>query len=106
MKFACNKILTIILIEVKECICCSIEESLETPKMSFANPGRWARLRSMLKKTNTRSVLSPLFYTQSVNTVRREEIEFDFKAYMLQKVNTVNRALDAAIELREPKKLH
>jgi len=57
-------------------------------------------------KTHTRSLLSPLFHTRSVNTVRRQEIEFDFKAYMLQKINTVNRALDAAIELREPKNIH
>jgi len=54
----------------------------------------------MLMKTNTRSLLSPL------DTVRREETGFDFKAYMQQKVNTVNRALDAAIELKEPKKIH
>jgi len=57
-------------------------------------------------KTHTRSLLSPLFHTRPVNTVRRQEIDFDFKAYMLQKVNTVNRALDAAIELREPKNIH
>ncbi|XP_022634843.1 heterodimeric geranylgeranyl pyrophosphate synthase large subunit 1, chloroplastic-like [Vigna radiata var. radiata] len=68
--------------------------------MSFANFGRWARLRSMLMKRNTRSLLSP------PDTVRREEIGFDFKAYMQHKINTVNRALDAAIELKEPKNIH
>nr|KYP66716.1 hypothetical protein KK1_013022 [Cajanus cajan] len=31
---------------------------------------------------------------------------FDFKAYMLHKANTVNQALDAAIALRDPEKIH
>ncbi|KAJ1415281.1 Polyprenyl synthetase [Sesbania bispinosa] len=31
---------------------------------------------------------------------------FNFEAYMLDKANTVNRALDAAIALKEPEKIH
>ncbi|BAU00131.1 hypothetical protein LR48_Vigan06g041100 [Vigna angularis] len=39
--------------------------------------------------------------------VRIPEIEdFDFKVYMLHKAHTVNQALDAAIALRDPEKIH
>ncbi|XP_031253139.1 geranylgeranyl pyrophosphate synthase, chloroplastic-like [Pistacia vera] len=31
---------------------------------------------------------------------------FDFKSYMLQKGNSVNQALDAAVSIRDPKKIH
>jgi geranylgeranyl diphosphate synthase type II len=31
---------------------------------------------------------------------------FDFKSYMLQKANSVNKALDAAVSLKEPAKIH
>nr|AGU91431.1 geranylgeranyl pyrophosphate synthase [Chrysanthemum boreale] len=34
------------------------------------------------------------------------ESEFDFKSYMVQKANTVNQALDDAVPIREPKKIH
>ncbi|XP_027362694.1 geranylgeranyl pyrophosphate synthase, chloroplastic-like [Abrus precatorius] len=41
------------------------------------------------------------------DTVRDEEIQdFDFKAYMIQKANTVNQALDQAISLKDPEKIH
>ncbi|TKY70484.1 Geranylgeranyl pyrophosphate synthase [Spatholobus suberectus] len=44
------------------------------------------------------------------DTVRTEEIEgppnFDFKAYMFNKVSTVNQALEAAIVLKKPEKIH
>ncbi|XP_061374453.1 geranylgeranyl pyrophosphate synthase, chloroplastic-like [Gastrolobium bilobum] len=44
------------------------------------------------------------------NTVRGNEVEekpnFNFNAYMLDKANTVNQALDAAIAMKEPEKIH
>ncbi|KAL0332501.1 UNVERIFIED_CONTAM: Heterodimeric geranylgeranyl pyrophosphate synthase large subunit, chloroplastic [Sesamum calycinum] len=51
---------------------------------------------------------------QTVDNCRRQEIreeespvsKFDFKAYMLEKIGVVNQALDAAVPLRDPVKLH
>ncbi|KAL0378092.1 UNVERIFIED_CONTAM: Heterodimeric geranylgeranyl pyrophosphate synthase large subunit, chloroplastic [Sesamum radiatum] len=51
---------------------------------------------------------------QTVGECRRQEIreeespgsEFDFRAYMLEKIGVVNRALDAAVPLRDPVRLH
>ncbi|KAL0449984.1 UNVERIFIED_CONTAM: Heterodimeric geranylgeranyl pyrophosphate synthase large subunit, chloroplastic [Sesamum latifolium] len=51
---------------------------------------------------------------QTVDECRRQEIreeespgsEFDFKAYMLEKIGVVNQALDAAVPLRDPLILH
>ena len=95
----------------------------KTPEMSSVNNlgTLLARLTSML---NTRSPLIPCFHTLRTVPVspKREwpklfssvkstlpfssAPNFDFKAYMLDKINTVNRALDAAVALREPRKLH
>ncbi|PIA52528.1 hypothetical protein AQUCO_01000420v1 [Aquilegia coerulea] len=36
----------------------------------------------------------------------QKEMSFDFKAYMLQKGNFVNQALDNAVTLKEPQKIH
>ncbi|XP_003554194.2 geranylgeranyl pyrophosphate synthase, chloroplastic-like [Glycine soja] len=43
---------------------------------------------------------------RAIKEHEEERPNFDFKAYMLDKINTVNRALDAAVALREPRKLH
>lgn len=34
------------------------------------------------------------------------ELQFDFKSYMVEKANSVNLALDAAVSLKEPLKIH
>nr|QEY10179.1 barbata geranylgeranyl diphosphate synthase [Scutellaria barbata] len=51
--------------------------------------------------TTTRSLShSPIF------SVKANPTEFDFKSYMLEKISMVNQALEAAVPVREPIKLH
>ncbi|KAL2498419.1 Heterodimeric geranylgeranyl pyrophosphate synthase large subunit 1 [Abeliophyllum distichum] len=46
---------------------------------------------------------SPVSYRTNFDGDRTK---FDLKAYMLQKINVVNKALDAAVPLRNPTKIH
>ncbi|KAK7307560.1 hypothetical protein VNO77_40745 [Canavalia gladiata] len=100
--------------------------------MSSANLGTWAC--PSLHTTNIPSTLNPFLHTlkmlpitpkqgraklitscsplsvSAVLTVKAKEIEdtqnFNFEVYMLQKANTVNQALDAAIAIKDPEKIH
>ncbi|KAF7809748.1 geranylgeranyl pyrophosphate synthase, chloroplastic-like [Senna tora] len=102
--------------------------------MSSVNLGSWARPSSMLNQVNRsrsptfalfnglrkspisfitpKSRTHPISSSSSVseNAVADSEEEdkptFNFKAYMLEKANKVNQALDAAVALREPEKIH
>ncbi|MED6208314.1 hypothetical protein PIB30_043853 [Stylosanthes scabra] len=67
------------------------------------------------KKVNQRFYPSPSFSVSAVLTnedvlkgenTQREKPAFNFKSYMVNRANTVNQALDDAVSLREPLKIH
>jgi len=90
---------------------------LSTPSpLFFTPPSRTLTL--LLNPTKPQTSKLSSFHSLSVSavpakvdtTVKIAEIEdppnFDFKVYMLHKAHTVNQALDAAIALRDPEKIH
>ncbi|KAF8377950.1 hypothetical protein HHK36_031339 [Tetracentron sinense] len=81
------------------------------PSYSMFNPP-WIRSRSisLLSPRTSRSI--PSYISASTVLTKDDEIQnetpatFDFKAYMLQKGNSVNQALDQSVSLKEPQKVH
>ncbi|KAK8587053.1 hypothetical protein V6N13_086060 [Hibiscus sabdariffa] len=66
---------------------------------------------SPLKKANFTSLPSVACVLTKEEIVKEEEKDpqkpiFDFNSYMLEKADTVNQALDSAVSLREPIKIH
>ncbi|WOH11778.1 hypothetical protein DCAR_0831270 [Daucus carota subsp. sativus] len=47
----------------------------------------------------------PYYSTRSISSAHNTKITFDFKSYMLEKSNKVNKALDAAVSLQDPIKI-
>ncbi|XP_050204993.1 geranylgeranyl pyrophosphate synthase, chloroplastic [Mercurialis annua] len=52
--------------------------------------------------SSPRNSISAIAYKEDNKTIQ----EFDFKNYMLQKAYSINQALDSAVSLREPAKIH
>ncbi|KAI9113655.1 hypothetical protein K1719_015582 [Acacia pycnantha] len=87
-----------------------------SPSLLLFNGLRKLPISFIPSKSPSHGVSSPCFPSFSVsavltkeNTVKGSEEEkpgFNFDAYMLEKANKVNQALDEAIALREPEKIH
>lgn len=71
-------------------------EPLKTVPVSFisAKPKRPISVSAVLTKEET------------MKEEDNPKPSFNFKSYMLQKANSVNQALDAAVSLQEPRKIH
>ncbi|KAJ6413094.1 hypothetical protein OIU84_005997 [Salix udensis] len=103
--------------------------------MTSVNLGPWVQITSVINKdTRSRSrpmsnFFSPGHKTLQIPSIHRKQRKpmssicavltkeettqedqhrptFDFKSYMLQKANSVNKALDTAVSLKEPAKIH
>ncbi|KAJ6916078.1 geranylgeranyl pyrophosphate synthase [Populus alba x Populus x berolinensis] len=102
--------------------------------MTYVNLGSWYQTSIINKDTGPRSIpisknLSPGSKSLQIPSVHQKQRKpmssicavlakeetlqedqrkptFDFKSYMLQKANSVNKALDAAVSLKEPAKIH
>ncbi|KAF3439032.1 hypothetical protein FNV43_RR17307 [Rhamnella rubrinervis] len=76
---------------------------LKTVPISFTSP----RARRVASSFSSLSVSAVLTKQESVREEQEEERpNFDFKAYMVQRANSVNKALDDAVLLRHPQKIH
>ncbi|GLT39088.1 hypothetical protein SLA2020_132960 [Shorea laevis] len=88
--------------------------SIPIPRSSTFGPFKRFGLPVVAFPTKSRPVSSvPLISSVLTreDTIKEEEQDpqkptFDFKSYMVQKANSVNQALDAAVSLREPLKIH
>ncbi|KAH7566457.1 hypothetical protein JRO89_XS08G0166800 [Xanthoceras sorbifolium] len=63
--------------------------------------------------SSKRSISISAVLTKEEETLREEDNSntnpkstFDFKSYMIHKANSVNQALDGAVSIREPRKIH
>jgi len=93
--------------------------SMSTPSFQILHPLKSLPI-SFIPPKRRRRPISSSFSSVSVSAVLtkedtlREEEEseseprptFNFKTYMLQKANSVNQALDAAVSLKDPRKIH
>ncbi|GLU19932.1 hypothetical protein SLE2022_361520 [Rubroshorea leprosula] len=88
--------------------------SIPIPISSTFGPFKRFGLPVVAFPTKCRPVSSVPFISSVLtreDTIKEEDQgpqkpSFDFKSYMVQKVNSVNQALDAAVSLREPLKIH
>nr|AAV74395.1 geranylgeranyl diphosphate synthase [Adonis aestivalis var. palaestina] len=58
------------------------------------------------KPLSFKTPISSVYLTNTENKGKDKEMTFDFKAYLLEKGKSVNQALDNAILIREPEKIH
>lgn len=91
-----------------------VHHSVRKPR-SVPGPGSvFGPNRSFLKispfllrpKLTVLSVVTREENSSAVHEEKEEDLEFDFMSYMIGKANFVNRALDSAVSLREPVKIH
>lgn len=76
------------------------------PRSPFLNPLRNLPISVVSPYPKRRfSAISSVLAREDTQQENRKPA-FDFKSYMVQKANSVNQALDAAVSLREPKKIH
>ncbi|GAV92099.1 polyprenyl_synt domain-containing protein, partial [Cephalotus follicularis] len=62
-----------------------------------------------ISQSKNRRICISAILTKQQEAIQDEEKQspsFDFKAYMFQKANSINQALDAAVSLRDPEKIH
>ncbi|KAG5241287.1 GERANYLGERANYL PYROPHOSPHATE SYNTHASE CHLOROPLASTIC-LIKE [Salix viminalis] len=82
--------------------------SRSRPISRFLSPGsKSLQIPSIHKKQ--RKPMSSIYAVLTKEETLQEDQQkptFDFKSYMLQKANSVNKALDAAVTLKEPAKIH
>ncbi|XP_052203701.1 geranylgeranyl pyrophosphate synthase, chloroplastic-like [Diospyros lotus] len=58
------------------------------------------------RRCSSVAVVSAILTREETESPKQETAQFDFKAYMVQKANSVNKALDEAVSLREPPTIH
>ncbi|TYH44713.1 hypothetical protein ES332_D11G213900v1 [Gossypium tomentosum] len=88
----------------------SISKSFPLPRSLPFNP-LTTQSSSTLKKVNFSSLPSITSILTKEDIVKEEEqypqkSSFDFNSYMLQKASSVNQALESAVSLRDPVKIH
>ncbi|XP_011025712.1 PREDICTED: geranylgeranyl pyrophosphate synthase, chloroplastic [Populus euphratica] len=78
------------------------------PISIFLSPGSKSLQIPSVHKKQRKSMSSICAVLAKEETLQEDQQKptFDFKSYMLQKANSVNKALDAAISLKEPAKIH
>ncbi|KAM7524192.1 hypothetical protein LguiA_014094 [Lonicera macranthoides] len=93
-------------------------KSRSTPKFllhSFPNPNKplsllfkFPKPQSIISHYSSLSISSILTKEQQIQDKNQnpEQTQFDFKSYMVQKANSVNQALNDAVSVREPIKIH
>nr|BAA86285.1 geranylgeranyl pyrophosphate synthase [Scoparia dulcis] len=87
--------------------------SLVNPVSTWPNPTRSSVFRPKPAILNTTHLpISFLFAGKPISAVLTKEYShqtsstFDFKKYMLEKASSVNKALESAVSLKEPLKIH
>ncbi|POO02598.1 Polyprenyl synthetase [Trema orientale] len=70
--------------------------------ISFQTPKR----RRPSSSFSSISVSAVLTEQETIKEDEEEKPTFNFKSYMVQKANSVNQALDAAVSIREPQMIH
>ncbi|XP_057768888.1 geranylfarnesyl diphosphate synthase, chloroplastic-like [Salvia miltiorrhiza] len=73
---------------------------------NFFRKFRWIHSCRWLPPPLTHKLHTPIRFTSNQTHHQNQKLVFDFKAYMLEKIAAVNAALDAALPLRHPAKLH
>jgi geranylgeranyl diphosphate synthase type II len=79
---------------------------LAIPISSFTNQQIRKHLVSSFSSFKLYAVLTNVAKVKDQKTNEETISNFNFKAYMLEKANIVNKALDEAIVLKEPEKIH
>ncbi|KAI4314883.1 hypothetical protein L6164_027746 [Bauhinia variegata] len=74
--------------------------------ISFLTPNRRRQPNSSFPSLTVSAVLTKEDAVKNEAEEEEEKSTFDFKTYMVQKAQTVNQALDAAVSLKEPLKIH
>ncbi|KAI8549722.1 hypothetical protein RHMOL_Rhmol06G0047300 [Rhododendron molle] len=79
-----------------------------THKPNSKKPPNFPAHPFTLKQTRTISPHAPIsaVLTRDETESPKQETQFDFKAYMVDKAVSVNKALDDAVSLRDPPKIH